>query len=268
MPQPRRAAQPTAPGSAPPAQPRPPSTIGAEIAAATAAPAGTLVAGAIAGALTVAEIRTILAAALAALRRLSSARAAALAPLILSTAMPVRRGASLAERTPSSAAGVLAQLAADERDRELMFRARQSARIRRDLPRALRERDDRRRRRRLQGLVGRESHYTRLRMDAIAVRAAGVADSINVELLSPTGCVWQLGRTVHHTAGCLYLHGRALAWGPLRAGQFIPPLHLRCDCRLRPIAAAVTDGLLRRLVVPTREQTLALLAEAKRLEAA
>jgi len=176
------------------------------------------------------------------LRKLSAARAFALPTLILFAGRPRRPGVTLTERSPSSSRrGVLDELAADERAREFTFRRKQMVRVRRDLPRALRHSTERRRVNAVSGIVRREWHYNRLRQDAIAVRAAGMADSLNVEEVSPAGTRWELGPTTLHSAGCVYLH-------------------LRCGCVLRGIA----DGTS----VPSIEETLALLAEAVRLEAA
>ena len=251
------------PTKAPPPQP-PPAEVGAAIAAATATPAGLAVAGTVAGALTAAQIRAITRATLAALRRLSRLRIVALLPLAQRHAAPISPLARM-HKPAYSRRRVLEQLADDERGYEAEFRRKQLARINRDLPKALAQPSDLARRRRLEGLIGRETHYTRLRLDAIAVRAAGVAASVNVEAYSPDAAVWQLGRTLNHTPGCLLLHGRALAWQALREERYVPPAHLRCDCRLRGLDEAVAEGLGRR-VVPTVAASRALILAAKRLE--
>jgi hypothetical protein len=257
---------PAAPPSTP-TQPRTPEAIGAQIAAATAAPAGLLAVGAVQGAIAAAQLRAIVRGTLAELRRMSRMRLVAVVPLVHRHTVPVRPG-SMTERVAYARRPVLEQHAADERRYEAAFARKQLARIQRDLPAALRQPNDRARRRRLEGLIGRETHYTRLRMDAIAARAAGIADSLNVEQFSPAGGVWELGATLNHTAGCLLLHGRALAWEALRAERYVPPVHLRCDCRVRPLDIAVFEGLLPRLVIPTVAESLALIRAAKRLEAA
>jgi hypothetical protein len=191
------------------------------------------------------------------LRRLSVLRMVAIVPLVRRAATPIRPGASM-EKPPYLRRPVLVQLAADEREREMVFRRRQLVRIRRDLPRALAQPDDRRRRDRVASIVGREAHYTRLRLDAIAGRAAGIAASLNVEEHSPAGGVWRLGANLLHSAGCAFLAGRALAWPALRFARYVPPTHGRCGCGL----AALPEGV----VPPTVEASLALIAEAKRLE--
>lgn len=265
MPQPRRPAP--APARQPPPAPRQPQTIGAQFAAATATPAGLLATSTIVGALTAAELRAIVSATVNALRKASSVRLVALVPIAQRAAAPIRPLVP-GELSPAARASALTDLARAERDREMTFRRRQLVRVRRDLPRVLALTDDRRRQERLRGLLGREAHYTRLRLDAIAGRAVGLADSLNVEQASPDGAVWQLGRTVHHTPGCLFLHGHALAWGALRAAGYIPPVHLRCDCRLRTLDAALTEGLLRRRMVPTDDATAVLIARAQSLDVA
>jgi len=252
----------------PPAtQPRTPEAIGAQLASATAAPAGLLAAGAVTGALTAAEVRAITRGALAALRKLSRVRLVAVLPIAQRHASPVRPGITPGQASPSTGRrGALELLALDERRYEATFRRKQLARIQRDLPRALAQPTDAARRRRLEGLIGRETHYTRLRMDAIAVRAVGIAESLNVEERSPEGAVWQLGRTMNHTPGCLLLHGRVLAWSALRSARYVPPVHLRCDCRLAGLDEAVERGIVRRRIVPTVGDSLLLIAAAKRLE--
>lgn len=90
------------------------------------------------------------------------------------------------------------------------------------------------------------------RLDVLNDRRAGYP-------CSTLGCVWQLGRTHNHTAGCLLLHGHALTWRELRAAGFIPPLHLRCDCDLHVLPDNAP--------APSPARTLVLIAEAKRLEA-
>lgn len=248
-----------APPSSPPSQPQRPAAVGAQIAAATATPNGTLGASVVSIAVTAAAAGAVVSAAVNGLRKLSAARAAAIPAILLFNARPRRPGITLAERSPSSRRGVLEQLAADEAEREATFRRRQMVRVRRDLPRALRHPAERKRVGAVSGLVRREWHYNRLRQDAIAVRAAGVADSLNVEEVSPTGARWRLGPPLMHTAGCVYLHGRVLDWDALRRARAIPPLHLRCGCGLDPVDVGVA--------VPSTAETLALIAQAERLEA-
>lgn len=232
-----------------------------------AAPAGTLAAGAVVGVLTAAEIRAVVSGTIAALRKTSAIRVVALPALVQRYAAPIAPTQRGFVRSGTST-HPLAVLADDERARELVFRRRQLVRVRRDLPRILALPDERRRLERLQGLVGREAQYTRQRLHAVAVRAVGVADSVNVEAASPAGAVWQLGRTLAHTPGCAFLHGRALAWPAIRAAGYVPPVHLRCDCRLRALDSAAAEGLLRRPVLPNVADSLALIAHARRLEAA
>lgn len=253
MPQPRQAPR-TAPTAPPPSQqPRQPSAIGASLAAATAAPAGLVTTAAIEAAAAAKAVGAVTSGMAAMLRKLSLLRIQAVGPLVQRHATPVNVAANI------DRPGALAALAEHERRRERTFQRRQLARVRRDLPRVMAITNERVRRRRLEGLVGRERHYTRLRLDAIAGRAAGVANSLNVEAASPQGCVWQLGRTQNHTAGCLLLHGHALTWRELRAAGFIPPLHLHCDCGLH----VLPDGA----PAPSPARTIVLIAEAKRLEA-
>lgn len=257
----------------PPPVAKPPAQVGGSIAAATAAPAGTLLAGVVAGVLTVQAIRAIVSATVNALRKLSALRFVALPTLVTRATVPLVH--DLAPFAPLGAPAVqdlahavVRGLADDEQARELVFRRRQLVRVRRDLPKVLALPDERRRLERLQGLVGREAQYTRQRLHAIEVRAVGAADSVNVQQASPAGGVWELGRTLHHTPGCLFLHGRTLAWPALRSSGYVPPVHLHCDCRLRAIDSAVADGLTPRAIVPTVADTLALIARARALDEA
>jgi hypothetical protein len=248
--------------TAPPPPAKPPAQVGGSIAAATAAPAGTLAGGLVAGVLTVAAIRAIVSATVNALRKLSALRFVAIGALVHRSSAPIATP-TMEIQPPYWRRHPLEQLADDERAREVVFRRRQLVRVRRDLPKVLALLDERRRLERLQGLVGREAQYTRQRLHAIEVRAVGVADSVSVERSSPAGGVWELGRTLHHTPGCLFLHGHTLAWPALRSTGYVPPVHLRCDCRLRAIDSAVADGLAPRAIVPTIADTLALIARAR-----
>lgn len=257
MPQPRPARPPAPRQAVQPTQPRQPSAVGASLASATTAPAGLLATGALVGTLTTAQARAVTSGMVNGLRRLSVLRMVAIVAIVQRAATPIRPGASV-DRPPYARRPVLEQLASDEREREMTFRRRQLVRIRRDLPRALENSDDRRRRARVAVIIGRETHYTRLRLDAIAGRAAGVAESLNVEEHSPAGGVWRLGPALLHSAGCVFLAGRALAWPALRLARYVPPTHGRCGCGL----AALPEGA----IPPTVEASLALIAAAKRLE--
>lgn len=263
----------TAPPAPPPPAQQQPAAIGATIALATAGPTGAIAGSLVAGVLSIAAIRAVVSAAVNVLGKLSSLRLSAIPELVRRSTTPVRPSAILdgGGQIPEVSARfggqlgsgqvrrtVVEQLVADEVNREVEFRRRQNARVRRDLPGALAQPTDRRRAKRVQGLVGRERYYTALRESAIAGRARGVAESLNVQEVSPAGGRWRLGQTVHHTPGCVYLDGRALAWSAIRVTRFVPPIHLRCDCHFEPLPEGEAP--------PTIARSLNLIATARRLD--
>jgi hypothetical protein len=142
------------------------------------------------------------------------------------------------------------------------------ARFRRDLPKALRERDERRRLERVQAILDRERRFSLQREEAAAARSAGAADALNVEEIDPEGAVWQLGPRTHHTPGCAFLHGRTLAWSAIRAMQAAPPLGPGCGCRLRPRDEAWRMGVVPDFpAAPGHGESVRLIGRAYAMEA-
>lgn len=197
--------------------------------------AGALVGGAIAGALTASTVRAITSRAVKGIRGVSITRMLSLRSYIEDAFLEIRPGARLAE---------LREAVRAEQDREQRFRRRQVSRLRRDLPRALREKDPRRRDERVQSILDRERRFSHLREEAAAARAAGAADALNVEAIDPEGAVWELGPRTHHTPGCAFLHGKVLAWSAIRELRAAPPLGPGCGCHLRPRDEAWRMGVV------------------------
>jgi hypothetical protein len=223
-------------------------------------PAGGLaISGAIAGVLTAAQIRAFTSSAAKGVRSVSITRALALRSYVEDAVLELRPGAALRE---------LREIVRAEQDREQRFRRRQVARFRRDLPKALRERDERRRLERVQAILDRERRFSLQREEAAAARSAGAADALNVEEIDPEGAVWQLGPRPHHTPGCAFLHGRTLAWSALRAMQAAPPLGPGCGCRLRPRDEAWRMGVVPDFpAAPGHGESVRLIGRAYAMEA-
>jgi hypothetical protein len=95
-------------------------------------------------------------------------------------------------------------------------------------------------------LLTRERRWTAAHEEAVAARAAGWAEAVQVGRASPDGTVvWTLGKRINHTPDCVAMHGRRVPLAALVQERFVPPVHFLCGCRLVTPAEAEAAGVLR-----------------------
>jgi hypothetical protein len=162
----------------------------------------------------------------------------------------------LASQYPERPRTELQEAVQHELRREREFMRLMEARLRRDLPAALRIADPQARSEAVQSIISRERRYVELREQAAVGRLQGALEQRLVEQDSPQGAFWVLDpRLKTHTPGCELLAGKAYPHALLRAVH--PPLHVNCGCRLVPLDEAIARGLMTAEQVPTGSDALA-----------
>jgi hypothetical protein len=157
-----------------------------------------------------------------------------------------------------------------ERAMQETFVRKQRARVKRDLPKALKLEDAAERRAAVQKLVEREKRYSQQRIEALRERLAGMAEMKRVEAQSPGGALWLLSDGVKvHTPDCIAMSGKVWPWPVLKLWH--PPLHHGCPCILVGIPDALKQGLIKPGMIPTDhadavKRARAIMRKAQRLE--
>jgi hypothetical protein len=209
-----------------------------------------------AGVLTKAVIQRQTAGVVRALAQFSRVRLVAVRPYVEEAIREIR---------PSIPPDQVTAHALHELAREREFARRQQVRLRRDMPKALAIADPRERLKRVDAILRRERDYSNAREEAVAGRAAGRADALNVRDLETEGPYWVVGPTNEHTPDCRAMAGHAWPWEVLVEFGMIPPVHTGCACRLITRREAVLEGYERtepKVIEPERARKLVAAAVA------
>lgn len=138
----------------------------------------------------------------------------------------------LTSRYPNVDPAVIREAVARELQYEIAFQQKALARVQDDLNAAAKLADDKQQAR-INAILKREQHYSKLRQQAMMARATTFIENAVVKQGSPDGAKWMLGPAKNHTAGCVALAGKNWPWSVLDAIQ--PPLHTGCGCWLKPL---------------------------------
>ena len=173
---------------------------------------------------------------------------------------------------PDASSAEMQALRRMEREYHREFVRKQSARVEAGMRKALAAGDGKQnavaaRRDAVEQMLRNERRWAAAHEEAVAARAAGWSDAVQAAAASGGNVVWKLGQRKNHTADCVAMHGRILPLAALVQERFIPPVHFLCGCRVRTVAEALDEGVIRETTKPlTMAAAVRVIRAAKALE--